>query len=220
MFEQFHLPVAVSSGLADLVARFGMPRLHQVALVVPDGQYPATADEQALVVQGLFAPFGKADRYGEVCMVVQRPDGSLISARKAYYPPEAFRLLTGGINYDEPVYEALLRETAAETGLDVQVERFLAAVSYRPTNSPTPTFYTFAFLLRELGGTLGAVDESEQVAAFGFPQVNDLPTIASQLESLSGSEDHEIAGNWQDWGRFRAVPHRVIWNYFQASISN
>ncbi len=216
MFDQFQLPNHVSSELADLVARFGMPRVHQVALVLSDGQYPAAADEQAIVVQGLFAPFGKADRYGEVCMVVQRPDSSLISARKAYYPADCFRLLTGGINHDEPVYEALLRETAEETGLDVQVERFLAAISYRPTNSPNPSFYSFAFLLRELGGTLGAVDESEQVAAFGFPQIADLPKLATYLESLSGSEDHEIAGNWQDWGRFRAVPHRVIWDYFQG----
>ncbi|KPL85474.1 NUDIX hydrolase [Herpetosiphon geysericola] len=216
MFEQFQLPNHVGTELADLVARFGVPHVHQVALVLPDGQYPASPTEQAINIKGLFAPFGKADRYGEVCMVVQRPDGSLISARKAYYPANCFRLLTGGINYDEPVYTALLRETAEETGLDVQVERFLAAVSYRPTNSPSPTFYTFGFLLRELGGMLGAVDESEQVAAFGFPQVADLPTLAAQLESLSGSEDHEIAGNWQDWGRFRAVTHRVIWEYFQA----
>ncbi|MBA3469699.1 MAG: hypothetical protein H0T53_08640, partial [Herpetosiphonaceae bacterium] len=38
----------------------------------------------------------------------------------------------------------------------------------------------------------------------------DLPKLATALESL-GTEYHpEIAGIWQDWGRFRAVPHRLV----------
>src|SRR6266568_7506689 len=82
-----------------------------------------------------FDPLNRKDRYGEVCMVIQRPNGHLLTMKKLFYPSNAYRLLTGGINHSEHVFDALQRETHEETGLITTTERFLAAVGYRTADS-------------------------------------------------------------------------------------
>src|SRR5215212_8462140 len=100
--------------IADLSARYGSPR--RVAAELDGWQ---------------FSPLTMDDRYGEVCMVVRRPNGKLITAKKTFYPAGAFRLLTGGVSHGELIAAALLREVAEETGLDVVVRRFLAVIEYQ-----------------------------------------------------------------------------------------
>ncbi len=188
--------------IAELSQRYGSPLLRDI---------PLGGD-------GPFDPLGKSDRYGEVCMVLRRRNGLLLTARKIYYPPDAYRLLTGGIRHDEPILEALLRETKEETGLEVEVRRFLAAVRYTLAQpdpedaSPTRTlsFHTFAFLLDEVGGTFGCLDPDEQVADFREVAVAELPLLSQHLDQLPPDYDPEIRGRWRDWGRFRAVIHHVV----------
>lgn len=161
-----------------------------------------------------FDPLGKTDRYGEVCMVVRRPNGKLLTAIKTFYPRGAYRLLTGGIHHDERIFDALLRETAEETSLEVEVRRFLAVVEYRhqthAPGAPAP-FATFAFLLDETGGTLRAADPDERLEAFREIDVAELPALASFLAQLRGDGSEEIEGRWSDWGMFRAAIHRVVY---------
>lgn len=159
-----------------------------------------------------FDPLDKRDRYGEVCMVIRRTNGHLLTMKKTFYPPNGYRLPTGGIHHGEAVLSALLRETTEETGLDVTVKRFLAAVSYQLANTgEVPVFYTFAFLLDEVGGTLAPQDEEERIEGFREIAPQDLPTQAEALASLQDDEHDEIRERWGDWGRFRAVIHRVVW---------
>jgi NAD+ diphosphatase len=186
------LPPSVEAEIAALAARYGAPRRMVVELEGPP-----------------FDPVGQSDRYGEVCMVVRRPNGRLLTAIKTFYPPGAFRLLTGGVSHGESIGDALLREVAEETGLDVDVRRFLAVIEYRHREQH---FATFAFLLDETGGTLGAVDEGEQIAAFREVAVDELPLLAETLAQAPDRYDAEIAGRWRDWGRFRAVVHRVVYD--------
>src|SRR6185295_19053962 len=103
----------IETEIAELAARYTEPRR-----VV------------AKLQGGLFSPLTLPDRYGEVCMVVRRPNGKLITAIKTFYPSGAFRLLTGGVGHGEPIAAALLREVAEETGLEVMVRRFLAVIEY------------------------------------------------------------------------------------------
>ncbi|HWQ11981.1 MAG TPA: NUDIX hydrolase [Roseiflexaceae bacterium] len=202
---------AVEAEVAALAARYGAPR--RVSAVLEGSP---------------FSPLAKPDRYGEVCMVVRRPSGRLLTAIKRFYPPGAFRLLTGGIARGEPIEAALLRETQEETGLEVAVRRFLAVIAYRlvvpqaeasarrPASDPSipapPDFVTFAFLLDETGGTLGAHDEAEQIAAYREVALAELPALAATLEQAPDAYDEEIGGNWRDWGRFRAVVHRAVYD--------
>jgi 8-oxo-dGTP pyrophosphatase MutT (NUDIX family) len=189
---------SIAAQIAALSQQYGAPLRH-------------TAD---LAANGLFDPLRKTDRYGEVCMVVRRPNGRLITARKTFYPAGAFRLLTGGISHGESILDALLRETAEETGLDTAVRRFLAAIEYRviaQDDSQVGAFYTFALLLDEIGGTLQCADPHERLDEFREITIDDLPRIADQLDSLGQGFDPEINGRWRDWGRFRAVIHRVVY---------
>ena len=207
------LAPVIETEIADLAARYGRP--HRVTAELGSWQ---------------FSPLTMGDRYGEVCMVVRRPSGKLITAKKTFYPPGAFRLLTGGVGHGERIAAALLREVAEETGLDIVVRRFLAVIEYQLREmgdggrgigdglpilyppSPTPSnFATFAFLLDETGGTLQAHDPGERIESFRELAVADLPALAETLEHIPDTRDDEIDGSWRDWGRFRAVAHHVIY---------
>jgi 8-oxo-dGTP pyrophosphatase MutT (NUDIX family) len=189
------LPEGLETEVAELGARYGAPRLIEETL----GDV-------------VFDPLSRSDRVGEVCMVIRRPSGRLIVFRKEFYPPGTLRLLTGGIMPGEPIGAALLREVAEETGLEVAVRRFLAAIAYRDPGTPADThaFYTFAFLLDELGGTLACNDLDEQVELFAEAAPAELHALADVLDGLEHHEDRAIGGDWRSWGRFRAVVHRVV----------
>ncbi len=126
------LPTAVDRELDELARRFGRP---------------ITAD--APIDDSFKDPIWKRDRFGEVCMVIQRRGGGLLLSIKTFYPRGAFRLPTGGIHHGEGVYDALVREAHEETGLVTTVDRFLARIAYHPLSRPgaEPVFHTFAFLL-------------------------------------------------------------------------
>lgn len=190
-----HLPAPLAAEVAVLTARYGPAAMVEAA--IPDG---------------VFDPVGMADRFGEVCMVIRRPSGRLLVFRKTFYPPGVLRLLTGGIGHGEPIEDALLREVAEETSLTVAVRRLLAVVAYRAPETPPgrDAFYTFAFLLDELGGELAVQDEDERVECFAEVEPAELPGLADFLAALEHREDRAIGGSWRSWGVFRAAAHRVV----------
>ena len=156
-----------------------------------------------------FDPVGAPDRIAEVCMVVRRRRGTLLVAIKDFYPRGAFRLPTGGIHHGEPILEALLREAVEETGLDLEVRRFLAALTYRAAPSGDVAFHTFAFLLDERGGTLGSLDPAERIQEWREIAPSALPEMARVLDAVRDDASDEIP-NWSAWGRFRAHVHRAV----------
>lgn len=166
----------------------------------------------ATIHDGFDDPIRRKDRYGEVLMAVRRPSGKLLVAIKTFYPRGAYRLPTGGIHHGEPIHEALLRETKEETGLETVVRRFLASIAYRGRSSPTgpPLFHTFAFLLDELSGTLGALDLDEQIEDWREMSLAEVRAQAAVLEDLTTEGKKGIGGSWREWGRFRAIAHHAV----------
>lgn len=187
-----------ATDLDTIVARYGEPLRHIALLPIID-----------------FEPVNMADRVGEVCMVIRRPNGSLLTAIKTTYPPGCHRLLTGGIHHGEPILEALLREVAEETSLDVTVRRLLAVVDYRDAQTGTEVFTTIAFLLDETGGTLSCADPTEQHEEFFEITADDLLGRANALEHIDPSFSAASNQDWAAWGRFRAIIHRMVWECFQ-----
>jgi ADP-ribose pyrophosphatase YjhB (NUDIX family) len=181
--------------VAELAARYGEPRR-----------------VDATIHDGFFDPIHNPDRVGEVCMVVRRPNGKVLLSIKTFYPRGAYRLLTGGIHHGEGILDALLRETAEETGLETEVRRFLAVIAYRSRSSAVspPIFHTFAFLLDEVGGKLEARDNEERIEDYVEVKPSELRAVADRLENVASTPSADIGGDWADWGRFRAVVHRVV----------
>jgi ADP-ribose pyrophosphatase YjhB (NUDIX family) len=176
-----------------LVYRYGTPRRIRAPL-------DASFDD----------PIRKEDRFGEVCMVVQRPNGTILVSIKTFYPRGAYRLPTGGIQHGEQIGDALVREAREETGLELEVMRFLAHITYVAPDDAAPLFHTFAFLLEERGGTLGALDESEQIEDWREIQPAELAGVARFLDDLREDGTRSIGGSWRAWGKFRSVVHRVV----------
>lgn len=174
--------------------------------------YGPTAFVEAEIPDGMFDPVRKTDRYGEVCMVIRRPGGRLLTFRKDFYPAKVMRLLTGGVHLGETIAAGLAREVAEETSLAVQVRRLLAVIGYRTQNDRPGEhrFYSFAFLLDEIGGTLAVQDLEERVEAWGEVEPAQLRDLAAVLEGLDEQQDREIGGSWRSWGLFRAVVHHVV----------
>jgi 8-oxo-dGTP pyrophosphatase MutT (NUDIX family) len=140
--------------------------------------------------------------------------------KKTHYPREAYRLLTGGIDHGEPIFDALWRETAEETGLEVTINRFLVAAAYRLIGEEVPRFYTFAFLLDEIGGTLGAIDEGEHIEDFREIEPGELPAMADRLEHIGANYSNSIDGNWHDWGHFRSTIHTLVYEAITTQHTN
>lgn len=175
-------------------------------------RYGAPERVTAIIDDSFKDPIWKRDRFGEVCMVIRRPNGKLLLAIKTFYPRGAYRLPTGGIHHGERILDALVREAHEETGLELTIRRFLAQIAYAPLSRPSdpPVFHTFAFLLDEIGGALVTLDEAEQLEDWREFAQNELPRVADFLDDLKSGGTQDIGGDWRAWGRFRAIVHRVV----------
>lgn len=197
--------------IGNLAARYGAPR--QVKVTVPVGNL----DFSAITA--------RPERVAEVVFAIRRPNGRLITQTKSQYPADLYRLPSGSITQGESIEAALQREVAEETSLQTEILRFLAIIRYTLVLAPAPTdlpgfrkpgrsversFTSYVFLLQEVAGQLYAADADEQVAGFRESLPAELPALADALESLAGHPD-PAAEDWGDWGRFRAVTHRVVW---------
>jgi len=142
-------------------------------------------------------------RDGEVALFIRRRNGKLILHTKAFYPNGVLRVPTGGIKGGEAVVAAVHREALEETGLQVAIERFLTLFEFEfhclGRIIPYPSY---SFLLSEIAGDLKCLDPAERIAAFGEVPFSELPAIAERLE--------QVPPSWQDWGQFRAIPHRAV----------
>jgi 8-oxo-dGTP pyrophosphatase MutT (NUDIX family) len=142
----------------------------------------------------------------EVCLAVKRANGRLLTMTKAFYPSGIYRLPTGSIGLSEPVAEALQREIWEETGLEMEILRFLAHITY--LHNEGRIFHSYIFLLASEGQP-APQDHSEQISGFYEVSTSDLLQIAQTLQNLPPEYSGELGATWSDWGKFRAVVHQV-----------
>jgi NAD+ diphosphatase len=157
-------------------------------------------------------------RRAEICYVMHRgdPQQGVLLHIKRFYPENAYRLPTGGIHQGERVLETLGREIEEETGLtvgdaphQVQVQRFLGVVSYalyQMSEAKLHEFATYHFLVQmPAQAELNPQDEDEQIGGWKWLSPDALNATADLLEKIG-----DVAPDWADWGRFRAVSHRAV----------
>jgi ADP-ribose pyrophosphatase YjhB (NUDIX family) len=168
--------------------------------------------EERLPVRKLFSAInGWAGRVAEVVFAIQRPNGRLLTMTKEFYPAGAYRLPSGSIRVGEGIEAALRREIYEETGLSVEIARFLAIVRYNieVDGGATERFVSYAFLVREVAGELLPQDAAERISGFREILPAELAALATSLAQVPDIPD-DPRGHWNDWGRFRAVVHRVL----------
>ena len=145
------------------------------------------------------------DRRAEVVFAIQDSGGGIWVHAKPHYPAHIFRLPSGGVQWEEPVVEALLREVAEETKLDVTVERFLSLVRYQfYRGDSTVEFASYIFHLKSMGG-LPIIHESEPISAFHVIPPKRLALLADALRGLNGDR--------VGWGQWRALAHDVVYEH-------
>lgn len=185
MFD--HTDIIPPEEFTRLTDRFGSPHREHVRMIVN---------------ANFFMPWENKfrSRRGEVMFLLPRPGGLLVH-RKAHYPANAWRLLTGGIEFDETVESALVREPREEVGFAPTVKRFVALLTYDIVHAGTSySFGTFIFLMdysrQPLRPDDDEIEETRMVA------LDALPDVANTLRTLDPK--------WQSWGTFRAYAHDVV----------
>lgn len=177
----------------SLVKRFGHPVRRDCTLEVSAQTYYTWVRKLST---------GPVACRGEVIMVILRPNGNVLLHTKDFYPHGIYRLPSGRVLWQDRVEETLRREVKEETNLDVEVERFLGLIEYEfCCQGNSLPFVSYIFELREVGGDLRCLDRHEGITGFCEALVTELSDVALHLEQLEP--------DWQDWGNFRAVPHRM-----------
>ena len=175
--------------LTALAARYGNPVRWSRVLEIPPRMFGER--EKAL-----------KKRRGETVLAIPRPGRRVLLHTKTFYPAGAYRLLSGGIEIGEGVEEGARREIREETGFSVQLSRFLGVVEYEfRDESHTAPWVSYLFLTEETGDLPQAIDSGEGIADFREIEWGGLVQVAEELERLPGE--------WNAWGRFRAIPHRL-----------
>ncbi len=201
-YEEAIEPVEVS----QLEDRWGTLEIRHHTLAVDEPFL--TGNHQRLISDG---------RRAEICYVMHRNDPSdgVLLHIKLMYPSGAFRLPTGGIHRTEGVNDTLVREIYEETGLRVgageryvQVERMLGITGYRFHHATLGEreFATYYFLTRMADDSiLDPQDPDEMIGGWKWVPSLELETVAHRLEHVG-----QLAPEWADWGRFRALAHRFV----------
>jgi 8-oxo-dGTP pyrophosphatase MutT (NUDIX family) len=143
---------------------------------------------------------------GEVVMVIRRPQNKVLLTTKSFYPPGIYRLPSGQISGCESPDAAFQRELTEETGI--------RGVGYHHVETVSFTFYcnrecldytSYLFVTDPTERPPKPIDAEEAIAGFREIPSCDLNKIAKLLANLKEP--------WHDWGRFRAVPHEIAYEF-------
>lgn len=173
--------------IAELAARYGQPLRWARTLDVSKNQTRV--------------PF--RNRSAEIVLTIPRPNHRVLLHTKDFYPPNAYRLPTGGVEDSERISDAARREIGEETGLPIDLARFFGIIEYEFIERAGRTqFVSYVWLTERADTVPHTLDASEHISEFREVDWSALENIAQALERLPG--------DWGDWGRFRAIPHRLV----------
>jgi ADP-ribose pyrophosphatase YjhB (NUDIX family) len=146
----------------------------------------------------------ESDRRAEVVFAIQDSAGKIWVHAKPHYPGHIFRLPSGGVQWTELVRDALLREVAEETGLQVYVRRFLGLIEYCfHDGASTRCFASYVFHLMSDGSSPRLPDDGE-ISAFRT-------ILPFQLLQLS-ADMRNMVGDRRGWGQWRALVHDLVYD--------
>ncbi|MCL5266213.1 MAG: NUDIX hydrolase [Chloroflexi bacterium] len=93
---------------------------------------------------------------------VRTKDARLAVIRKRSFPPGAYRAPSGGLKPGEPLEAGAMREAHEETGLEVELERYLVRIHATFTHgNEIEKWVSHVFSARVVGGDLEPIDTDE-----------------------------------------------------------
>ena len=163
--------------------------------------------QRAIDIDGdeyLFATrlYRSLDRRGEVVLAVERPDQCVLLHRKGWYESSVYRLLSGGINLDESVADAMARELREETSLIPIVTRFLGVLDCTiHYGGHTLLFVSYVFHMQRTEGQL-QLPQTEDICEFREVPFAGLAAVAEDLRRVPPPRS--------GWGQWRAIAHDFV----------
>lgn len=144
-----------------------------------------------------------SDRRAEVVFAITDPSGRVLLHAKAHYPSHIYRILSGGVGWNEPVEAALLREVAEETNLPVTIERFLGVIAYEfHYQDEIAYFASYVFHLSTDFSEPVCVRDNE-ISAFRKVLPSQLLEVSNELRNLIGER--------RGWGQWRALAVELVY---------
>ncbi len=166
----------------ELEARFGTP-------VEREMEYEIGPWEHGVVVGSM-----RKGRAHDITFFIRKRDDAdrLVVVSKPFFPPGAFRAPSGAANPGESLEEGALREAREETGLLVELTRYLVRIKARFTSGDRePIGWTTHIVeAREVAGRLEPIDTVE-IAEARWATFEELQGPVRQVLLDSG------------WGLFR-----------------
>ncbi|NOY58997.1 MAG: NUDIX hydrolase [Calditrichaeota bacterium] len=186
-------PLLLDGELADLKDKFGKLVIYKTTVELVEEHFQYWHD---LTTK-------RRDRRGEVALVIENEKNQVLLHTKDHYPTGAFRIPTGGINYNEKVIDALHRETFEETGFSLVSYKFIALLLYEfeYLGQKNP-FMSFIFHVTPDGVKPQVQDENEKISGFRWINRREMGEIAQELRNLPDA--------WKEWGIMRAIPHELV----------
>jgi ADP-ribose pyrophosphatase YjhB (NUDIX family) len=139
--------------IRDIERRFGTP-------VEISRRYEMTPEQLAVVRLGT-----KHGRCHDVTLVIVEGRNAVVT-KKPSYPDGAYRTPSGGIEPGEPFEAGAKREAKEETGLEIELERYLIRANVEFVGKSDSILWTSNVLqARPTGGTLQPIDTQEIVEA-------------------------------------------------------
>ena|SRR3990172_4058285 len=182
--------------LHKLEQEYGTFRIEAATIPMNDAEFQHWHDAVAI----------KRKRRGEVALLIENNKRQILLHTKSFYPNGVYRIPTGGIHFGESVLAALEREMYEETGFDVLSKKLIALTLYQFTNSKSRVgFPSYLFRVTTTMTSPSPQDPGERITDFGWIDVSELEGVIDRLQNLNEA--------WNEWGKMRAVPHRLALEY-------
>lgn len=123
-------------------------------------------------------------------------DGSaVVVIKKPFFPPGAYRVPSGGVQPGEGFEAGVQREALEETGLSIELDRYLLRVEANFVCGRTQErWFTHVVSAHAVGGVLGAKD-TEEIAEVRWSTLDELqgPIRAALLATRRGLFAYRVA---------------------------
>ncbi|MHC1565740.1 MAG: NUDIX hydrolase [Candidatus Syntropharchaeales archaeon] len=168
--------------LRELEEKYGTPRVIELSFEIDE-------DEFRIMRQSM-----RNNRAHDVTFIIEKAD-KIAVIRKPSHPPGVYRIPSGGVELGEKFEAGLIREAFEETGMSVEILRYLLRVEACFTsNGDHQSWRSHVFQTRWVSGELDPRDRKE-IEGAKWVTLDELcgEIRASLLKSDSGGLHYRVA---------------------------